>query len=138
MDYLRLAECFYAFLLPGHWLKTDTGEILRSEDYQMVPKIERETCLPLPQADEESIRKAYFEHINNLTFYKKYLRMQRTDKDPETVNRHFWWMLIDEGLSEAYRSFLEQYLMEFGKDWCREQGIPCSDKPLNGAARSRN
>lgn len=88
-------------------------------------------CLPLPRADEEVIRRAYFEHINNLTLYKKYQRMQRKDKDLETVEQHFWWMLIDEGLSEEYRRFLERYLIEFGENWCWEQNIPCSGKPLS-------
>lgn len=67
VDYLRLAECFYAFLLPGHWLRADTLEVLGENAYQELPKKVQAVCLPLPRADEEVIRRAYFEHINNLT-----------------------------------------------------------------------
>ena len=94
VDYLRLAECFYAFLLPGNWLRADT-------------------------------------------LYKKYQRMQRKNKDLETVEQHFWWMLIDEGLGEEYRRFLERYLIEFGENWCWEQNIPCSGKPLSSIKWNR-
>ena len=69
--------------------------------------------------------------------YKKYQRMQRKDKDLETVEQHFWWMLIDEGLGEEYRRFLERYLIEFGENWCWEQNIPCSGKPLSSIKWNR-
>ncbi len=133
VDYLRLAECCYAFLGREYWLRTDTIKVLDEEAYRALPKKVQAVCLPLPRADEEDIRRTYFESINNLILYKKYQRMRRIDKDPETVERHFWWMLIDEGLSEEYRGFLERYLIDFGKNWCREQGILCTDKPMDRA-----
>ena len=46
-------------------------------------------------------------------------------------------MLIDEGLGEEYRRFLERYLIEFGENWCWEQNIPCSGKPLSSIKWNR-
>ena len=51
--------------------------------------------------------------------------------DGATENRDFWALLNSERLTEEYRKFEEEYLIDFAKKWCQKNGIPCTDKPID-------
>ena len=77
------------------------------------------------------MHKDFFDFMHNRILRNKYLRLLRSVKDGATENRDFWDLLNSERLTEEYRKFEEEYLIDFAKKWCQKNGIPCTDKPID-------
>lgn len=54
--------------------------------------------------------------MHNRILRNKYLRLLRSVKDGATENRDFWDLLNSERLTEEYRKFEEEYLIDFAKN----------------------
>ena len=132
MDYLNLHECYYAFLAlqplffyPRKLIFLNEGEL------QALPREEQKICVSLPQVPTNVVHKDFFDFMHNRILRNKYLRLLRSVKDGATESRDFWALLNSERLTEEYRKFEEEYLINFAKKWCQKNGIPCTDKPID-------